>query len=138
MEQSSNVARFIAQQIDAVDKTQKQIAREVGFPQQNIVSMIKSGETKLPIAKAPAMARALGVDPQELVVMCLKEYQPEIWEAMAPLLDLSVTPDERRMLDGLRRWVGVPFLSCLDEASKGHLDAFMQSLRASDTVGTLQ
>ncbi len=138
MEQSSNVARFIAQQIDAVDKTQKQIAREVGFPKQNILSMIKSGETKLPIAKAPAMARALGLDPHELVVMCLKEYQPEIWEAMAPLLDFSVTADERRLLDGLRRWVGVPFLSCLDEVSKGHLDAFMHSLRASDTVGTLQ
>lgn len=138
MEQSSNVARFLTQHIDTVGKTQKQIAREVGFPKQNILSMIKSGETKLPIAKAPAMALALGIDPNALVSMCLEEYQPEIWKSIAPLLDLSVTAAERRLLDGLRNWVGVPFLSYLDAESTGHLNTLLHSLRAAHTVSTLQ
>lgn len=88
-----SVAEFLSFHIDASPKSQKEIAREVGFPKPNILSMLKSGETRLPLARAPAMALALGVSPSELVRLCLQEYEPEMHAAIEHAFPLAFLSD---------------------------------------------
>lgn len=76
MKTSSEVARFITSRIVATGQKQKDIARKAGFDKPNIITMIKQGSTKLPLAKLGAMAKALETDPVQLLQMCMEEYTP--------------------------------------------------------------
>jgi len=82
MENEVKVAEHLTTLIERSDKTQKEIAAEVGFPKANVLTMMKQGITKVPISRVPALARALEVEPAELMKIVLKEYQPEILEAI--------------------------------------------------------
>jgi len=73
------VAEYLTRQIDLSGKTQAEIAQEAGFNKPNIISMIKKGETKLPVSKIANMARALNLDPLNLFRMVMSEYEPETW-----------------------------------------------------------
>ncbi|MDQ5897948.1 MAG: hypothetical protein QG612_2034 [Pseudomonadota bacterium] len=71
---------------------------------------ICEGREALSLDHAGALAEALGRDPRGMTALWLSE-------------------DEHRLISNLRRWLGVPFLSCLDPESHGHMDRLMQSLR---------
>lgn len=74
----SKVAAYLTHHVDASSKSQNQIAEEAGFPRSNIISMMKMGMTKVPIARVPALAKSLDVDPVEFFRMCMEEYSPEL------------------------------------------------------------
>jgi len=133
---TTTVARLISDLINGSKKQQNQIAEEVGFDKPNIISMIKSGKTKLP--KIARMARALDVDPLELLILCLKEYQPDNWAAIEPLLDLSLSSDERRLIHALRTSVGRPVLTRLSDDARQHLAAFLNCLRSEAQAAPIQ
>lgn len=82
MTHAITVAEFITHHVEASPKTQKRIAEEAGFPRSNVLSMIKTGETKMPLARVPALAAALGVDELEFLSLCLKEYEPDVWSVI--------------------------------------------------------
>ena len=134
MNPTSPVARFIAARILGIGKSQKDIAREVGFESANVITMIKQGATKLPLSRVSAMAKALETDPLQLLSMCFEEYQPETWEAIAPLMQSAVTNDELHLLRALRKLAGGPYLSALSDEAKGHLDRLVVSLSAAASV----
>ncbi len=131
---TSRVARFIDRRIEETGQLQKDIAAKVGFEQPNIITMIKQGKTKLPLDKIGPMARVLETDPVQLLQMCMEEYHPATWRAIAPYMETAMTEDERRLLNALRNWVGGPFLAAMSDESRGHFDRFMQSLRAPGTI----
>ncbi len=54
-------------------KTQSEIARQAGFVNANVVSMIKTGQSKLPLDRVAALARALDVDPRHLWLLALEQ-----------------------------------------------------------------
>lgn len=54
-------------------KNQSQIAKEAGFPQPNVLSMIKSGQTKLPLDRVPGLAKALECDLLFLFGLAIKQ-----------------------------------------------------------------
>jgi transcriptional regulator with XRE-family HTH domain len=56
-------------------KTQAEIAEEAGFINPNMVTMIKQGATKLPIARIPALAKALDCDPALLLRFALEQSE---------------------------------------------------------------
>lgn len=76
---STALSRFVAKRLEhlAGRKTARQIAAEAGFTRAslNIVSMIKAGDSKLPLDKVPAMAKALEVDPVLLWRLAMEQYQ---------------------------------------------------------------
>lgn len=51
-------ARHLADAIELSHKTQNEIARDAGFPSANILSMMKSGETKVPVDRIPKLAHS--------------------------------------------------------------------------------
>lgn len=80
------VAGFLSNQIDMVtgsgEKTQKQIAAEIGYNNPNIITMFKQGLTNLPLNKVDAMARAIHADPVFLLRLVLSEYMPDSYETI--------------------------------------------------------
>lgn len=86
---TATVAQLFTNLVEATDKTQEQIAREVGFPHSNIISMLKKGRARLPMGRIKSVARALGTDEFSLLCHCLQEYQPETWELIRPHLPES-------------------------------------------------
>jgi hypothetical protein len=99
------VAKFIDQQITQCGRLQDEIAAECGFANSNIISMIKNGVTKLPLAKVGVMAKALSVDPAYLLRLAMTEYTPEVWSVLESVFGRSsfVTAAELDLLGLLRQ-----------------------------------
>lgn len=119
---TSNVAQFLKQALAASGKTQREIARELGYENSNVITMFKQGLTKVPLAKAGSMAKALGVDPVFFFKLLLNEYAPETLSAIEEFFDTSfLTKNERALLESYRH------------ATKG-LDGTAAVVDASDVV----
>jgi hypothetical protein len=76
----SAVAIYIDKRVDELRgvKTQREIAVEAGFARANVISMIKRGETKLPLDRVASLARALDVDPAHLLRLGLIDLWPHL------------------------------------------------------------
>jgi transcriptional regulator with XRE-family HTH domain len=102
---TNSVATRIAQALHAYTgtKTQSEIAKACGFISPNMLSMVKSGKTKLPLKRIPALCRELGIRPEEMLLLALNdEYRdPEanpLWIAFGGRLpDLE---DLRQLMSG--------------------------------------
>lgn len=94
----NEVSVFLTSLIEKSGKTRKEIANEAGLGKPNMISMLKNGETKLPLAKLGSFAKAVNTDPAHLLKLCLREYYPDVWEAIKSHLDAAVTSDELRMV----------------------------------------
>ena len=106
MKTKADVANYITRCIALSGKSQKRIADEAGFETSNILSMLKTGETKVPIARIPALAKALHTDPKALFDVCLEAYQPELHGVMVSLApSMLVTSRELAFVRLLRRGV---------------------------------
>lgn len=101
----SRVARFIAKRINELQgvKNQRDIARELGYAKPNIVSMFKIGDTKLPLDKVPAMAKALDCDPAELFRISMEQYWPELHSVIHEIFGEIVSKEERDLLSLVRK-----------------------------------
>lgn len=102
----SPFAAYITEKIEKSDKTQIEIAHELGYDKPNIITMFKHGATKVPVAKVPALARALGLDPAHLLRLALSEYSPEILEAIESSFGWLVAEDEYQLLKQVRTLTG--------------------------------
>lgn len=131
---NSAVARFLAERIEASGQLQKDIAEKVGFEKPNMITMVKQGKTRLPLDKVGPMAKALEVDPLQLLQLCMQEYYPHTWSSIAQLLTPAITEDERQLLAALRASVGGPFLSALSDESRAQFQRLMLSLRAPAAI----
>jgi len=64
-------------------KTNAQIAKEAGFPRANVISMLRKGKMKVPLRRAPALARAIGVNPLHLASRVMSQ---EDWSAIVEII----------------------------------------------------
>lgn len=101
------VAEFLADRIASIDKTQIQIAEECGFEHPNIISMLKNGQTKLPINRVYSLAKALEVEPAYLLRIAMMEYMQEEWECIEDIMQSSLlTANELEILRAFRESTG--------------------------------
>lgn len=72
----SRIATLVGDRIEELKgvKTQKDIAREVGYTNQNMITMIKQGKSKVAIDKAGALGKALEVDPKTFMLLALEQF----------------------------------------------------------------
>lgn len=100
------VAEYIGQQLALSDKTQKEVAAAIGYDRPNFLTMIKQGQSKLPINKAPDLAKALGIDQVHFLRLVLQEYMPEVWGAVELVIEGSgkemLTSDELAVVQLVR------------------------------------
>lgn len=101
------VANYIAHHIDAIGKTQRQIASEAGFDNPNVVSMMRNGVTKVPMLRVPALATALGVQADDLLRRCFEEYEPELWRVLQTTMPgMGLSSDEVELIATIKRALG--------------------------------
>ena len=83
----------------APQKTQKELAREMGFLKPGMLSMIKTGATRIPFTKLPNVAAALGIDPALLIRTHLCETWPEFEDVVHEVFGGVLTEAEREWID---------------------------------------
>lgn len=128
MKANPSVAEFVAQKIEASAKSQAQIAKEVGYDRPNVVSMIKSGNCKLPVGKIGAFAKALEVDPAFLFRLVMLEYSPETWRAIEEMEAAPITENERAIVAEIRQLSGDSDPKLQAPAHHRALKAFVNSM----------
>ena len=94
----SPTAQFFERAISFSTSTQREIAKQAGFPMPNTISMMKSGQMKVPIERIPALAKAMGVDPSDFLVSALMEYHPEVWEVLKQTLGVYINSAEKDLV----------------------------------------
>ncbi len=104
---TSPTAQFLAEAITASGKTQREIAERTGFENPNIISMMKAGETKVPVERIPALAVACKADPKEFLRVAMREYHPEMWEVLYIIFDPPFSKQEIELIDLFRSAVTV-------------------------------
>lgn len=73
----------IAALIAASGLSQTEIARQLGYPNPNIITMFKKGTTRVPLDKVARLALVLGQNPGALLRHWFRVHEPEA------LLDLE-------------------------------------------------
>ncbi|MNV86214.1 hypothetical protein D3C71_1802260 [compost metagenome] len=69
--------------------------------------MIKQGQTKMPLARIPQMARALDVDPVEFFRLAMREYMPELQRIADEMYAREqLSPAEAELLQQVRAATG--------------------------------
>lgn len=99
---TSPTAAKLAAAIEASELTQREIADRVGFKHANIISMLKSGETRVPLDRIPALANTLGVDEREFLLLAIAEYHPGVHEVLVDVLGLPLSDAELGILTMFR------------------------------------
>jgi hypothetical protein len=71
----TRLAKFVAQRVLELRplKSQIEIATEAGFPNPNMISMIRNGATMLALDRVPTMAKALDCDSRRLFMLALEQ-----------------------------------------------------------------
>jgi len=102
MKKWTNFASYLAAQIDASEKTQREIASALGYARPNLITMFKQGLTKVPIEKVPALAKILGLDPVHLLTFAMREYMPETLKTIQANVGYVVTGNEYAVVEAIR------------------------------------
>lgn len=103
MKTSQDVADYLATLIKRSGKTQAMIAKECGFATANMMTMLKKNQTKIPLCRVPALSRALGVDPRELLGHCIEAYDPGLYKVLAEISPaMLITHREFKIIQALR------------------------------------
>ena len=95
-------ALFIADRVRDLKhrKSQKEIAHQAGFVNANMLSLLQSGATKVPLDRVPALARALGVDRAYLMHLSLEHLSASRQRTPSSTASTRpVTENERGWLD---------------------------------------
>lgn len=97
------VAQFIAAKIKESGKSQIEIAQACGWPKPNFVTMLKKGDSKLPLDKIGPMAKVLEVQPVYLYWLVMQEYYPETLDAIEHAIrGVMLTDHEKEIIEVYR------------------------------------
>ncbi len=102
-----SVTAFVEERLEAIGKTQRQVAEEAGFDYPNVVSMMKQGKMKVPLNRVRGLAGALEADPVHLLRLVMEEHYPELWESVWEITQGGVlTRNERELIESFRSVTG--------------------------------
>ena len=83
------------------------LADALGYDHPRAIQMIKTGQMRLPMNKAVALAKALEVEPGDVMYLLLMETSPDMLHAIEECMGpLSMSHGETRLLMALRKSAG--------------------------------
>lgn len=103
--EGTTLAKYIERRVLELKakKSQSQIASEAGFPNPNMISMIKNGTSKLALDRVPSMSHALGCDPAYLMRLSLEQAIGDTAaQAIVEIFGTPVTANELGWLQEIR------------------------------------
>jgi transcriptional regulator with XRE-family HTH domain len=88
----------------AIDKlaprmTQRELSLAMGFRTPNMLSMLRTGDAKVPFTKIPMIAAVLDIDPALLFRFHLREQWPEFEEVVFEIFGGVLTREERDWIE---------------------------------------
>ena len=103
--QDTELAKYVARRVLELKskKTRSEIAAQAGYPNANMMSMVKSGASKLALDRVPSMARALECDRAYLMRLALEQAVRQT--AAAAVIEIFGTPvseHERGWIEAIR------------------------------------
>lgn len=98
----SPTAMMLADAIEKSELTQREIADRVGFKNANIISMLKAGETRVPLDRIPSLSQTLGIDERLFLMIAIEEYHPGVHEVLVDVLGLPLSDAELGILTMFR------------------------------------
>ncbi|WP_332460270.1 DUF927 domain-containing protein [Pseudophaeobacter flagellatus] len=132
LEEHTRLAKYVERRVLELKptKSQSQIASEAGFPNPNMVTMIKNGTSKLALDRVPSMARALRCDPAYLMRLTLEQaIGSTTAEAVIDLFGDPVTVNVRSQLAAR---LGVMLAAQGTHHGETGLAQFLTDMRALD------
>jgi transcriptional regulator with XRE-family HTH domain len=105
----THAAKFIDRRILELSpsKSQHQIAMEAGFKTPNVLSMLKTGTTKVPLDRVPALAKALDCDARFLFRLAIEQLGGSMTpSAIEEIFGTIVTENEVGWLKAIRDFSG--------------------------------
>lgn len=102
----SEIAKFLDKRIYELRhrKSQRDIAREIGFANDNVVAMLKSGRTKVPLDRVVSVARALETDARQLFILALmQDGHEKDRAAFEVIVGEPVSANEKEFIGVLRK-----------------------------------
>lgn len=93
---------FLHFAFEQTPKTRAEIAREMGYRNENVVNMMLGGVCKVPIDKIPRLAKALNVEVTQMMTLAMEEYCPSILRAIEETFEFLATPNEREFVKVVR------------------------------------
>ncbi len=109
-----SMSEFITDAIAASPKSQREIADDMGLDSANLITMYKSGASRVPPNRLYSLAVALEQDPWFVVRLGILEYYPEVYAAIEKAVPSSIlTKNEVEMLKSYRKitdYSDVPFI----------------------------
>ncbi|WP_442579108.1 XRE family transcriptional regulator [Mesorhizobium sp. ASY16-5R] len=101
---NTNLTRFLEKRILELKpkKSQRQIAGEAAFLSANLLSMIKTGTTRLPLDRVPALARSLECDPARLFILALEQQDNALAAVVREIFRIPVSANEAVWIEELR------------------------------------
>ena len=103
--EDTRLAKYIERRVLELKpkKSQLQIASEAGFPNPNMVTMIKNGSSKLALDRVPSMARALECDKAYLMRLALEQAVGDtVGQAIVEIFGTPVTANDLGWLQEVR------------------------------------
>ena len=101
----TRVAKFIDRRILELSpkKSQHEIAIEAGFKTPNVLSMLKTGTSKVPLDRVPALAKALECDARMLFLLAMEQMGGSMTvSAINEIFGTVVTENEVVWLKAIR------------------------------------
>ena len=125
---ASATARLFSNYVNLSHLTQKEIAARAGYPRPNIITMFKTGETKIPIEKIPVFAEILGIDPKRFLRVALEEYDPGVLKVIEARFGPQVSRNEHEILQEIRKRSNGSDPKLVTQAQRDAIGAFVARL----------
>ena len=103
--ENTDLARYINRRVLELKgkKSQSEIAAAAGYVNQNMITMIKQGSSKVALDRVPALARALESDPAFVMRLALEQAIGQTAaEAVVEVFGEPVTANEVGWLQAIR------------------------------------
>lgn len=84
------------------DKTNEELAGEMGYARANIISMWRTGKSRIPLERLPDLSRLLNVSLAELLPMWMEQYAPQMRVEIAQLFTRLVSKNEWEVIQAMR------------------------------------
>ena len=124
----SPTARLFSNYVNLSHLTQREIAARAGYPRPNIITMFKTGETKIPIEKIPVFAEILGIDPKRFLRVALEEYDPGVLKVIEARFGPQVSRNEHEILQEIRKRSNGADPKLVTQAQRDAIGAFVARL----------
>jgi len=111
-EENITVAEYFARTLNRSGVDPEKIAKLLGHDNPAIIRFVISGHAKLPVSSILPLAAAFGIDPLDFLAVVLREYCPDVLEAITrAIYQLDAVDPTGGLAHLMDRWPPYPGVS---------------------------